>query len=211
MGFPVEMFPVLFAIPRTAGWLAQWEEMLLDPEQKIARPRQIYIGPDAARLRADGVSGRWSEPARVSRTRRRVCVAARRLLLPAALRLPRAPRASTPAAAVRLAPRVGAPAAAGGDRPAAVRLAGHRADRATTSSTQLTAIGLTVAEQAVRRADAARHGADGESRRDHPRRAPGADRHRRPLRHEAVSRSSGSSAPTTADRAPRCCSSWRAC
>ncbi len=44
MGFPVEMFPVLFAIPRTAGWLAQWEELLLDPEQKIARPRQIYVG-----------------------------------------------------------------------------------------------------------------------------------------------------------------------
>jgi citrate synthase len=44
MGFPVEMFPVLFAIPRTAGWIAQWEEMLLDPEQKIARPKQIYIG-----------------------------------------------------------------------------------------------------------------------------------------------------------------------
>jgi citrate synthase len=44
MGFPVEMFPVLFAIPRTAGWLAQWEEMLTDPEQKIARPRQIYVG-----------------------------------------------------------------------------------------------------------------------------------------------------------------------
>src|ERR1700752_1428512 len=44
MGFPVEMFPVLFAIPRTAGWMAQWEEMLLDPEQKIARPRQIYTG-----------------------------------------------------------------------------------------------------------------------------------------------------------------------
>jgi citrate synthase len=47
MGFPSEMFPVLFAIPRTAGWIAQWEEMLLDPEQKIARPRQIYIGPPA--------------------------------------------------------------------------------------------------------------------------------------------------------------------
>jgi citrate synthase len=46
MGFPVEMFPVLFAIPRTAGWIAQWEEMLVDPEQKIARPRQIYTGPD---------------------------------------------------------------------------------------------------------------------------------------------------------------------
>src|SRR5574342_628612 len=44
MGFPVEMFPVLFAIPRTAGWLAQWQEMLGDPEQKIARPRQIYTG-----------------------------------------------------------------------------------------------------------------------------------------------------------------------
>ena len=47
MGFPVEMFPVLFAIPRTAGWIAQWEEMLLDPEQKIARPRQIYVGAPA--------------------------------------------------------------------------------------------------------------------------------------------------------------------
>ena len=46
MGFPVEMFPVLFAIPRAAGWLAQWQEMLSDPEQKIARPRQVYVGPD---------------------------------------------------------------------------------------------------------------------------------------------------------------------
>ena len=46
MGFPVEMFPVLFAIPRTAGWIAQWNEMLQDPEQKIARPRQIYLGYD---------------------------------------------------------------------------------------------------------------------------------------------------------------------
>ena len=46
MGFAVSMFPVLFAIPRTAGWIAQWEEMLTDPEQKIARPRQIYIGSD---------------------------------------------------------------------------------------------------------------------------------------------------------------------
>jgi citrate synthase len=44
MGFPVTMFPVLFAIPRTSGWIAQWEEMLLDQEQKIARPRQIYLG-----------------------------------------------------------------------------------------------------------------------------------------------------------------------
>ncbi len=44
MGFPPDMFPVLFAVARTAGWVAQWEEMVLDPEQKISRPRQIYIG-----------------------------------------------------------------------------------------------------------------------------------------------------------------------
>jgi citrate synthase len=47
LGLPVAMFPVLFAIPRTSGWLAQWLEMLRDPEQKIARPRQLYTGPDA--------------------------------------------------------------------------------------------------------------------------------------------------------------------
>ena len=47
MGFPLDMFPVLFAIGRTPGWLAQWQEMLLDPETRIARPRQIYIGADA--------------------------------------------------------------------------------------------------------------------------------------------------------------------
>ncbi|MGB8647528.1 MAG: citrate synthase [Anaerolineae bacterium] len=44
MGLPVAMFPVLFAIPRTIGWLTQWQEMIVDPEQKIARPRQIYTG-----------------------------------------------------------------------------------------------------------------------------------------------------------------------
>ena len=44
MGFPVELFPVLFAIPRTVGWLAQWEEMVVDREQKIARPRQVFRG-----------------------------------------------------------------------------------------------------------------------------------------------------------------------
>ena len=44
MGFPVDMFPVLFAIPLASGWLAQWEEMLTDKEQKIARPRQVYLG-----------------------------------------------------------------------------------------------------------------------------------------------------------------------
>jgi citrate synthase len=45
MKFPTSFFTVMFAIARTAGWLAQWEEMLLDKEQKISRPRQIYIGP----------------------------------------------------------------------------------------------------------------------------------------------------------------------
>ena len=44
MGFPVDMFPVLFAIGRMSGWLAQWQELLLDTEQKISRPRQLYVG-----------------------------------------------------------------------------------------------------------------------------------------------------------------------
>ncbi|MFY9904968.1 MAG: citrate synthase [Terriglobales bacterium] len=46
MGFKPEMFTVLFAIPRTVGWLAQWQEMIVDPEQKIARPRQVWVGHD---------------------------------------------------------------------------------------------------------------------------------------------------------------------
>ena len=46
LGFTLEMFPVLFAIPRVSGWLTHWEELLLDKEQKIHRPRQVYLGPD---------------------------------------------------------------------------------------------------------------------------------------------------------------------
>jgi citrate synthase len=46
MGFPKEFFPVLFAIPRTSGWITHWQEMILDEDQKIARPRQIYLGHD---------------------------------------------------------------------------------------------------------------------------------------------------------------------
>jgi citrate synthase len=46
MGFPTDMFPVLFAIPRVSGWLSQWEESLLDEDTRIVRPRQIYLGPD---------------------------------------------------------------------------------------------------------------------------------------------------------------------
>ena len=65
MGFPVELFPVLFAIPRTAGWIAQWLEMIEDKEQKIARPRQVYLGEDQREYvpvaRRDGpASGRTS-------------------------------------------------------------------------------------------------------------------------------------------------------
>jgi citrate synthase len=55
MGFPVEMFPVLFAIGRMPGWLAQWEEGILDPEQRISRPRQIYVGPEPRHLSGDAV------------------------------------------------------------------------------------------------------------------------------------------------------------
>jgi citrate synthase len=50
MGFRPEMFTVLFAIPRTAGWLAQWQELVTDPEQKIARPRQIYVGHETRKF-----------------------------------------------------------------------------------------------------------------------------------------------------------------
>ena len=46
MGYSTDYFTVLFALGRLPGWIAQWEEMLTDPEQKIARPRQIYVGPE---------------------------------------------------------------------------------------------------------------------------------------------------------------------
>ena len=44
MGFPTSMFTVLFALARTVGWIAQWNEMIEDPSQRIGRPRQLYIG-----------------------------------------------------------------------------------------------------------------------------------------------------------------------
>jgi citrate synthase len=53
MGFPMAMFPVLFAIGRMPGWLAQWQEGANDPEQKISRPRQIYVGYDARHLNGE--------------------------------------------------------------------------------------------------------------------------------------------------------------
>ena len=57
MGLPVEMFPVMFAIPRTSGWIAQWLEMVQDSEQKIARPRQIYTGERGREYVAIGERG----------------------------------------------------------------------------------------------------------------------------------------------------------
>jgi citrate synthase len=54
LGFPVDIFPVLFAIPRTSGWLAQWEEMLIDKDTRIARPRQVYVGKDKRDFKAIG-------------------------------------------------------------------------------------------------------------------------------------------------------------
>ena len=53
LNLPPDMFTVMFAIPRTSGWIAQWREMHEDPETKIARPRQIYTGAREQRLRAD--------------------------------------------------------------------------------------------------------------------------------------------------------------
>ena len=53
LGFPTTMFTVLFAVARTVGWIAQWKEMVEDPSQKIGRPRQLYTGAHAPRLRAD--------------------------------------------------------------------------------------------------------------------------------------------------------------
>ena len=53
MGFPTSMFTVLFAVARTVGWISQWKEMIEDPSQRIGRPRQVYTGATAARLRAD--------------------------------------------------------------------------------------------------------------------------------------------------------------
>jgi citrate synthase len=53
MGFQPEMFTVLFAIPRTAGWLAQWNELMADPEQKISRPRQVFTGHEHRKVESE--------------------------------------------------------------------------------------------------------------------------------------------------------------
>ena len=70
MGFPCRMFTVLFAVARTVGWIAQWKEMIEDPEQHIGRPRQLYIGPNVVisriscgqRAPRNGFARRWPMP-----------------------------------------------------------------------------------------------------------------------------------------------------
>jgi citrate synthase len=69
MGFKPEMFTVLFAIPRTVGWLAQWQEMITDPEQKIARPRQLYVGADERAYVPMEKRGAVTEPAKKAQNR----------------------------------------------------------------------------------------------------------------------------------------------
>ncbi len=64
MGFPTDMFPVLFAIPRMSGWIAQWIEMIQDPEQKIARPRQVFIGHSERHLEVAGAKVPIRKPSR---------------------------------------------------------------------------------------------------------------------------------------------------
>ena len=66
MGYPTDYFTVLFALGRLPGWIAQWEEMLNDPEQKIARPRQVYIG-EGERPYVPIAEHRWSRSCRRGR------------------------------------------------------------------------------------------------------------------------------------------------
>jgi hypothetical protein len=67
MGFPVSMFTVLFAVARTAGWIAQWKEMIEDPTQKIGRPRQLRALESASHRAAEmRVSERRRDPSRRS-------------------------------------------------------------------------------------------------------------------------------------------------
>ena len=151
MGFPVDMFPVLFAIPRTAGWIAQWEEMLTDPDQKIARPRQIYVGPTQRSVRV-GRRSADEPPARGSSGACRIrCVRDRRR----ADGVPAAQRARPPRADLRRRPRLRRPPADGRVWSAARRLAGARADARLH---QEAARGRRTEDggAALRRADAAR-------------------------------------------------------
>ena len=135
MGFPKDFFPVLFAIPRTAGWFAQWEEMLRDPEQKIARPRQIYVGPTEAGIRPEGED---DDVVRVPGFRVR---GSRFALLIAVTGCGAQPQAQSPQPkaqsqlSFRLLPRLRTSAAGGQLRSSSGRIACHRTHARRTSST----------------------------------------------------------------------------
>ena len=161
MGFPVDMFPVLFAIPRTAGWIAQWEEMLNDPDQKIARPRQIYLGTEPRDYVAEGEApvtetghGRGHD-GHEDRAHFVVFVVIVTFVLAAVARCSaQARRQPQRRAASSTAPapsRICGSRSSSGPGPPARRRSSRRA---TTSRSNSIAAGLTVEEQAVRRADA---------------------------------------------------------
>ena len=165
----VDMFPVLFAIPRTAGWLAQWDEMLRDADQKIARPRQIYTGAPAARLRPARESKMTMTPGVVLPESDRTTPGVmsrlfRRHFFCCSPRPPSGCRSGTTPGPTKRRPRqlsqrpgrhppfdssqrVGAPAPDGRDRPAAGRIAPPSDRPAPTSRGSSRAIGLTVEEQ----------------------------------------------------------------
>ena len=161
------MFPVLFAIPRTAGWIAQWEEMLLDPDQKIARPRQIYIGPADARLRVAREAALNRLPAAMtsevagSPLRHRVAAAVA-LLVGAGVRQAQTPRRG---AGVRRRARARARPPAGRDRPARRRDA-RRPEGARLHHRAAEGPRADRRRAGVRRRDAARPDEDGQPARD---------------------------------------------
>ena len=211
MGFPVDMFPVLFAIPRTAGWLAQWEEMLLDPDQKIARPRQIYIGAArrdyvaAGSAQVTASAGPVAAMGRILASSRSGHGAARGRRLPTPSDGSQRPTGARRACRRRSTAAGRASTCGSWSRSARARPARRRFDKTRAYITrQLTALGLTVEEQpftaqtplgAVEMVNLIVDAAG-------PR-GPTASSHR-PLRHEAVSRLASSSARATARRARRC-------
>ena len=210
MGFDVEMFPVLFAIARTVGWVAQWEEMLLDPDQKIARPKQIYTGAQTRdyipmsqrRLRQAQVARAGarahSEPARCARDC--CCQCGCGDLSRLASRAQSGRRRGFDSA--RAWEHLRAQVAIG------PRVAGHaeqREDARSTSSPRWLA-GHQGERAAVRGADPDRPGQDGERHRDASRDSGRSASSWPATSTPSCSRSSASSAPATARRAPPRCS-----
>ena len=211
MGFPVDMFPVLFAIPRTAGWLAQWEEMLTDPEQKIARPRQIYVGSARRDYVATAASAGHGAGRHRDRHRTLSPYRSRRCSPPAGWRRS---CAAQPAAA---APAFSGTRALRGRAAAGAHRSARRRDARRGQGPRLHQDAARRRPASPSRSrpfdahDAARAGPHDQPDRVIPARCrasavAGARRHRRrrATTTPSCSRSSRSSAPTTADRARRC-------